>query len=50
MAADHDVVPVAVPAAPVDVVHSTDDTATLSLAVPLTVMVAEEEETIEEPG
>src|SRR5580658_11154805 len=46
--ADHDVVPVAVPWPPVDVVHWTD--VVLLLAVPLTVMAAMDTETIEDPG
>ena len=50
IAADQESVPVAVPAPPVEVVHCTEETATLSLAVPLTAMVAEEAEAIEEPG
>lgn len=48
--ADQDVVPLAVPAPPVDVVHCTDETPALSLAVPLTEILAEETETTEEPG
>ena len=48
--ADQDVVPVAVPEAPVEVLHWTDMTPTLSLAVPLIEIVAEEADTIEEPG
>ena len=48
--ADHETVPVAVPAPPVDVVHATDATPTLSLAVPLMVSAAAELDTIDEPG
>ena len=39
--ADHAVVPLAIPALPVDVVHFTEATATLSLDVPLIEIVAE---------
>jgi hypothetical protein len=39
--ADQEVVPVALPVLPVEVLHSTDVTPTLSLATPLIEMVAE---------
>ncbi len=48
--ADQDVVPEAFPAAPVDVVNLTAVTPTLSLAVPLMWMVADEVETMVPPG
>ena len=48
--ADHCVVPVAVPEPPVEVLHATAVTPTLSLAVPLTAMEAEEVATIVNPG
>src|ERR1039458_658551 len=48
--ADHIVVPEAVPESPVELVHFTAATATLSLAVPLTVMEAEEVATIVNAG
>jgi hypothetical protein len=50
MEADHCVVPDAVPAPPVDVVHVTEVTPTLSIAVPLKVMADEATETMVEPG
>ena len=47
MVADHATVPAAVPALPVDVVHLTAATPTLSVAVPLTrTEVAEVENTV----
>lgn len=48
--ADQFVVPEAVPESPKDVDHFTDVTPTLSLAVPLTVKLAEEVETTVDPG
>jgi hypothetical protein len=48
--ADHAVVPLAVPEPPVDVVQVTRETATLSAAVPLTEIVADDVETMVEPG
>src|ERR1017187_3681056 len=48
--ADHLVVPEAVPEYPVELVHFTAATPTLSLAVPLIAMEAEEVDTIVNPG
>lgn len=48
--ADHAIVPDAVPALPVEVVHCTEATPTLSLAFPLTVIVADVVDIIDEPG
>jgi hypothetical protein len=48
--ADHFVVPEAVPESPVEVVHVTAATPTLSLAVPLTAMEAADVATIVNPG
>ena len=50
MLADHAVFPEAVPDPPVDVVHCTEATPTLSLALPLTAIVAAAVDTIEELG
>ena len=48
--ADHLAVPAAVPEYPFEVVHFTATTPTLSLAVPLTAMEAEDVATIVNPG
>ena len=48
--ADQLAVPDAMPALPVELVHFTAATVALSLAVPLIVMLAEEVETIVDPG
>jgi hypothetical protein len=48
--ADHAVVPVAVPDAPVDTVHFTLATPVLSVAVPLIAMLAAVVDTIVNPG
>ena len=48
--ADHLLVPAAVPEYPFEVVHCTDTTPTLSLAVPLTAIEAEDVATIVNPG
>ena len=48
--ADHLLVPEAVPEYPVELVHFTTATPTLSLAVPLTAMEAEDVATIVNPG
>ena len=48
--ADHLLVPAAVPEYPVEVVHFTAATPTLSLAVPLNAMEAEDVATIVNPG
>ena len=48
--ADHLLVPEAVPEYPVELVHFTAATLTLSLAVPLTAMAAEDVATIVNPG
>ena len=48
--ADHDTVPAATPASPVEVVHLTEVTPTLSLAIPLTVIDEALVETIVNPG
>ena len=48
--ADHLLVPEAVPEYPVELVHFTAATPTLSLAVPLTAMEAEDVATIVNPG
>src|SRR4051794_15420701 len=48
--ADQDVVPIAAPEPPVDVVHLTAVIPTLSLATPLKAMDAAPVEAIEEPG
>ena len=48
--ADHEVVPLAVPDPPVEVLHCTEETPTLSLAIPLKEIVADAVETIEKPG
>ena len=50
MFADQDVVPDAAPESPVELVHLTAATPTLSLATPLTVAVAALVETIVNPG
>ena len=50
MVADHAVVPVAVPAPPVDVFHWMDATPTLSLALPLIAIVVAAVDVIDEPG
>ena len=50
MLADQDVVPAATPASPVELVHLTAVTATLSLAVPLMAMAEALVETMVNPG
>jgi hypothetical protein len=50
MFADQDAVPAATPASPVEVVHLTAVTATLSLAVPLMAMAGALVETMVKPG
>ena len=50
MLADHDEVPAAIPDPPVELVHLTVATATLSLAVPATAMDEAEVEVMVNPG
>src|ERR1017187_3640738 len=50
MFADQDVVPAATPASPVELVHFTAVTATLSVAVPLIAMAEAEVEVMVTPG